>query len=212
MKNILLILCFLVSLSACDTQQDVIDTGTASPYFDGTMMEFLRADDYNWELTVKMIERAGLTDLFEGRVDTLPEITFWGLKSYSIQRYICDEQMKNGNNIQSVEDISVKDCRNFILHYVSKGKLLKKDIAYRNMDYQIFDERQEGRTVITCLAGNQFYAYLEVSPYGGVADGGAVTLKLYSPVYEKIPMATPDIQPKNGVIHALNYGHAFGKI
>lgn len=212
MKDILLILCFLVGLSACDTQQHVIDTGTASPYFDGTMMEFLRADAYNWELTVKMIERAGLTDLFEGRVDTLPEITFWGLKSYSIQRYIWDEQMKNGNNIQSVEDISVKDCRNFILHYVSKGKLLKKDIAYRNMDYQIFDERQEGRTVITCLAGNQFYAYLETSPYGGVADGGAVTLKLYSPVYEKIPMATPDIQPKNGVIHALNYGHAFGKI
>ena len=65
---------------------------------------------------------------------------------------------------------------------------------------------------MTCLAGNSFYAYLEVQPYGGVADGGPVTLRLYSPVYSKIPMATPDIQPANGVVHALNYGHAFGEI
>ncbi len=212
MKNILLVVCVLIGLSACDTQQDVIDTGTASPYFEGTVMDFLRADAYNWELTVKMIERAGLTDLFEGRDESMPEITFWGLKSYSIQRYIWDEQIKNGKNIQSVDDISVEDCRAFILRYVSKGKLLKKDIAYRNMEYQISDERQDGKTTVTCLAGNRFYAYLETSPYGGVADGGAVTLKLYSPVYGKIPMATPDIQPTNGVVHALNYGHAFGEI
>ena len=213
MKKILLILCVMVvGLNACTTRQDVIDSGVASPYFDGTIMDFLRADDYNWKLTVQMIERAGLTDLFEGKDTNFPEITFWGVKSYSIQRYIWDEQTKNGKNIKSVEDIPVEECRELILRYVSKGKLLKKDVLYRNMEYLISDPKQNGKTVVTCLAGNQFYAYLEVEPYGGVADGGAVHLLLHSPKYGKIPMATPDIQPENGVVHALNYGHEFGKI
>ena len=39
----------------------------------------MRGDTYNWELTVQMIEHAGLTDLFEGKVDTMPVITFWGI-------------------------------------------------------------------------------------------------------------------------------------
>ena len=212
MKNVFLMICVLLGMNACNTQQDVIDTGVASPYFEGTIMDFLRADSYNWELTVKMIERAGLVDLFEGKDDEYPEITFWGPKSYSIQRYIWDEQFKNGSNIQSVDDIPVEDCRAFILRYVSKGKLLKKDVAYRNTEYQINDKRQDRRTLVTCLAGNSFYAYLEVQPYGGVADGGPVTLRLYSPVYSKIPMATPDIQTANGGVHAWNDGHAFGEI
>ena len=36
---------------------------------------------------------------------------------------------------------------------------------------------------------------------------------LYSVTVGKmIPLATPNIQPKNGVVHALNYGYDFGKI
>ena len=64
-------------LSAC-TQQDVINSGVSSPYHDCNMMDYMRGDTYNWELTVQMIEHAGLTDLFEGKVDTMPVITFWG--------------------------------------------------------------------------------------------------------------------------------------
>nr|WP_288215268.1 hypothetical protein [uncultured Butyricimonas sp.] len=76
MKKIAIIIFVLAGFAACDTRQDVIDTGISSPYFEGNMMEYLRSDAYNWELTVQMIERAGLTDLFEGRVDSLSEITF----------------------------------------------------------------------------------------------------------------------------------------
>ena len=53
------------------------------------MMDYMRGDTYNWELTVQMIEHAGLTDLFEGKVghdasDHILGNTF----SYSIQRFI----------------------------------------------------------------------------------------------------------------------------
>ena len=62
---------------SCDPKQDVIYTGVSDPHFDGTMMDYLRSDERNWDLTVEMIERADLVDLFEGQVDTLPEITFF---------------------------------------------------------------------------------------------------------------------------------------
>ena len=200
-------------LSAC-TQQNVINTGVSSPYHDCNIMDYLRSDKYNWELTVQMIEHAGLTDLFEGRVDTLPEITFWGIPSYSIQRFIFDSQ--ENEDIETVytkvTEIPQSLCREFLLKHVTKGKILKADIAYKNKKYEINEEGQDGGTWITCLAGNRFIAYREGSDYGGVPDAGSVSLKCWSFKWGKIPMASPDIQPTNGVVHALNYSYRLGHI
>ena len=56
MRTIILILCCVGILSAC-TQQDVINSGVSSPYHDCNMMDYMRGDTYNWELTVQMIEQ-----------------------------------------------------------------------------------------------------------------------------------------------------------
>ena len=150
-------------LSAC-TQQNVINTGVSSPYHDCNIMDYLRSDKYNWELTVQMIEHAGLTDLFEGRVDTLPEITFWGIPSYSIQRFIFDSQENEDLETvyTKVTEIPQSLCREFLLKHVTKGKILKADIAYKNKKYEINEEGQDGGTWITCLAGNRFIAYRDL--------------------------------------------------
>lgn len=84
MKKIWLLWGIIALVWACDTEQKVIDTGVSNPYFDGTIMDYLRSNDKNWDLTVEMIEHADLTDLFEGQVDTCPEITFWAPPAYSI--------------------------------------------------------------------------------------------------------------------------------
>ena len=55
-------------------------------------------------------------------------------------------------------------------------------------------------------------AYREGSDYGGVPDAGSVSLKCWSFKWGKIPMASPDIQPTNGVVHALNYSYRLGHI
>ncbi|MFR7807856.1 MAG: hypothetical protein ACLU4N_00325 [Butyricimonas faecihominis] len=81
MKKILIILVlFLVFCNISCTRQGVYDTGISSPYFDGTIMDYLRSDDYNWQLTVEMIEHAGLTDLFEGK-DACPKSPSGELKA-----------------------------------------------------------------------------------------------------------------------------------
>ena len=213
MRTIILILCCVGILSAC-TQQDVINSGVSSPYHDCNMMDYMRGDTYNWELTVQMIEHAGLTDLFEGKVDTMPEITFWGIPSYSIQRFIFDSHENEDLTkvYTKVSDIPKSLCRVFLLKHVTKGKILKEDIAYKNKEFEINESGQDGGTWITCLAGNRFIAYREGSDYAGVPDAGEVSLKCWSLSWGKIPMSSPDIQPTNGVVHALNYSYRLGHI
>lgn len=85
--NLLICWCIIISSFSC-TSQDWYDSGVSSPYHDCSIMEYLRKDTYNWELTVKLIERAKLTDLFDGKDPNYKEITFFAPPSYSILRYI----------------------------------------------------------------------------------------------------------------------------
>ena len=196
-----------VFFTGCDTKQNWIDTGVSSPYHDCSMMDYLRGDKYNWELTVEMIERAELTDLFEGKVDSLPEITFFAIPSYSILRYLWD------NNLRSVAELAPEFCRETILNHVVKGKFLKADIAYRNLKYQITDPLQDGGTTLVTLGERQLKAYVDKSDYGGVPNAGAETMFLYSfSAQIQVPLASPNIQPLNGVVHALNYNFILGRI
>lgn len=193
--------------AACETQQEVWNTGISSPYHDCSIMEYLRQDDYNWELTVALIERADLTDLFEGQVDTMPEITFWAFPSYSVLRHLYD------NGMESVDEMSVEDCRAIVLKHVTKGKVLKKDIALRDRDYYIFDAEQTGGTDLTTVGGSVLRAYIDKEEYSGVPESGAEILYLYSfSAQTMVPLASPDIQPLNGVVHALNYNYVLGNI
>lgn len=195
------------TLSSCETQQDVWDTGVSSPYHDCTIMEYLRKDSYNWELTVELIERAELTDLFEGQVDTLPEITFWGFPSYSVKRYLLD------NGLTKVKELDVEVCKGLVLKHVMKGKVLKSDIAFRDKDYYIFDPEQTGGTELYTLGKSRLKAYIDKTQYSGVPESGAEILYLYSfTAQTMVPLASPDIQPINGVVHSLNYNYVLGKI
>lgn len=219
MKKLILLLVTVSIMVSCDTEQTVIDTGVCDPYFEGTIMDYLRArEDGYWDLTIQMIERADLTDLFEGRVDDCPQITFFAPPSYAIQRFMLDSRKDkiNGTNqidgeYKVIEDFTVEQCRNYILYHVVNEKRLKNSFEYKNKDYFISDELGGG-TDLTTLGGNCFRVYLQKGTWV-VADVGAVTMGLYSLTTEiEIPVATPDIQPTNGVIHALHAGYDFGNV
>ena len=109
MKRLILLLLATSTLLACEPEQKVINTGISDPYFNGNIMEYLRANDRNWDLTVQMIERAGLTALFEGQVDTLPEITFFAPPAYSILRFMLETEEKpiDGMIFKSLQDIPI---------------------------------------------------------------------------------------------------------
>ena len=215
MRHILLLFIAAVCLS-CDTKQTVIDTGVCSPYFDGTIMDYLRANPDYWDLTIQMIERAEMVDLLEGQVDTCPEITFFAPPSYSVQRFLWDTQADGADDgvyYETIADIPVEQCRAYILSHVVNGKHVKENMGYINEDYFVSDEKQDGGTKFTTLAGNRLLVYLQKSDWAGVPDVGPVSMGLYSLTKGvEIPVATPNIQPVNGVIHALHTGYDFGEI
>lgn len=207
MYKLLMSLCITGIFASCDTKQDVWDTGICSPYHDCSIMEYLRGDQYNWELTVELIEHAGLTDLFEGKVDTLPEITFWGFPSYSVLRYLFD------NNLENVREIGQVEARNLVLKHVTKGKVLKKEVTERDENYYINEQEQTGGIDLYTLGGSHLKAYADIDDYVYVPDGGPATMFLYSFTAETmVPLSSPDIQPLNGVVHSLDYKYVLGKI
>ncbi len=204
MKNILkyvIVISLSIVIFAC-TKQEVIDTGISSPYYDGSIMQFLRSDKYNFGMTVEMIERGGLVDLFEGKVDTCQELTFLAFKTHTVYLFLLD------NNLDSVAQLQPEFCRDIVLRHVINGKHIKGDINYRNLDYNFtageITEEKAGGSIFTTLDDAQVFLYREKSDYEGVPNMGPEFLYAYS-ITEKtyLPMATPDIQPHNGVIHAL---------
>ena len=231
MRNLIYVLLLTGLLSACDTKQNWIDTGVCSPYHDCSIMEYLRNDSANWYLTVKLIERASLEDLFEGNRSGYENITFFAPTSYSVLRYVWDkasgrlehprdesmwraltEDEKNYPD-QLVEQLDKEWCREMVLRHVVKGKYLKADVALRNREYPANDERQDGCTDLVCESGNKIRVYRDKSDYGGVPEAGAELLLVYSfDAMQRVPMASPDIQPLNGVVHALAYTYPLGKI
>ena len=138
--NIWVYFLILAGLSACDTKQDWFDSGISSPYHDCSIMEYLQKDTANWKLTVELIERAELTQLFEGKDPNYKEITFFAPPSLSILRYVWDkasgkEQFPGEperwrtlsedekNHPEHLVQALDKDwCREMVLRHVIKGK------------------------------------------------------------------------------------------
>ena len=140
-------------------------------------------------------------------MDTLPEITFWGFPSYSVLRYLYDKKMEN------VTEIDKETARELVLMHVMKGKVLSEEIAYRDEEYYIYDEKQTGGTDLYTLKGVHLRAYIEKSDYLYVPDGGREELHLYSFTGKAVvPLASPNIQPLNGVVHSLDYSYKLGDI
>ena len=65
MRKILFILVVAGVFMACGTKYDYIDTGVCGEEFRGNMYEYLQSNHYDWDSIVKIIDRAGLREMFE---------------------------------------------------------------------------------------------------------------------------------------------------
>ncbi|MCT4586881.1 MAG: fasciclin domain-containing protein [Carboxylicivirga sp.] len=207
MKNILITFIGIGLLWACTTKDNYIDTGVSSPYYDGDMFEYFHSNSYDWDSVIVMIEHGGLVDLFEGNDNDLEEFTFLGPTNHSIRRYLIL------NNLDKVSDLSPEECNDFIMAHVIKGKYLKKDFPFRNMENPFFTPGSGDGLKLASEGGNELIFYKEPSDYAGVKDAGPVKLFIHSiDKNKRVPVASPDIQPDNGVVIALNYSYTLGEI
>lgn len=203
MKRIIGIGAMLFSLWACDPQDNFIDTGLSKTH-DCSIYEYLHTSSYNWDSTILLIRRADLVELFEGKDDRYPQITFFGMTNHSIRRYLLEK------NIARVMDLDAAFCRELLLKHLVGRRVMSADIDFRIPD---IGGEIKGGTKLTCMGGNVLLLYREQDDYAGVENAGAIHLRMYSVTLDvKVPMASPDIDLMNGAVHALNYNYALGKI
>ena len=184
------------------TKDGFMKTGISIGRFDGSMLEYMQANHYDWDSTVVVIKHAGLESLFDGD----EEITFFGPTNFSILRYM----YRNG--IEHIQDMDVDFCRNTILRHVMKGKMMRVEFK-EGKAAEGAEAIGEGGDTYTMMGGNRIWAYTFKSDYQGVAGMGPLLLYITSlDAHRTINIASGDIEPDNGVVHSLGYDFTLGEM
>ena len=200
---VVMVLCFC----SC-TKYNYINGGTANGIHDCTMWEYFHTNSYDWDSTVVMIENAGLKSLFDGTGE-YKQITFFGLTSNSILRYMLE------NNYERVTDIPVGKCQDIIQKLVAPKRIMLNDVprgnriqsgggiesAFVEYDGLVFD----------CIRGSLFL-WTQRMAYNDIEDTGEIALYIASRNQDGTRnerVASTDIQTTNGVVHSLNYDFRF---
>lgn len=201
------IVVMVLFLCSC-TKYNYIDGGTANGIHDCTMWEYFHTNSYDWDSTVIMIEHAGLKSLFDGTGEH-KQITFFGLTSNSILRYMLE------NNYERVTDIPVGKCQDIIQKLVAPKRIMLNDVprgnriqsgggtesAFVEYDGLVFD----------CIRGSLFL-WTQRMAYNDIEDTGEIALYIASRNQDGARnerVASTDIQTTNGVVHSLNYDFRF---
>ena len=201
------IVVMVLCLCSC-TKYNYINGGTANGIHDCTMWEYFHTNSYDWDSTVVMIEHAGLKSLFDGTGE-YKQITFFGLTSNSILRYMLE------NNYERVTDIPVGKCQDIIQKLVAPKRIMLNDVprgnriqsgggiesAFVEYDGLVFD----------CIRGSLFL-WTQRMAYNDIEDTGEIALYIASRNQDGTRnerVASTDIQTTNGVVHTLNYDFRF---
>lgn len=192
------------------------DTGTHTANFDGNMMEYLQSKPQYFDSVVKLIQITGLESAF-----TNEEITFFAPADSSIRRtisFINDAGSLLGlPRVTRMEQIDKEVWRKYLSRYIFKGKKSMSDyrqIAPQNLSafsgqiYASYDGALMNVGVIYDDAGDVKYAgyrHLMLSFIPSASNPLDYT------TWYSANVASVNIAPTNGYVHALEYPlHYFG--
>lgn len=204
-KHIIGWICLLVLAGAC-TKDNFVNSGVSNGRHEGkNIIEYMEEHPYDWSLTLELIRHAGqdIVTLFEGKDPEYKEITFFGITNNSIRRYLFE------NEIESVTDISSDWCREILLQHVVNGKMWRKDFPVGEPDE--FNMMEPGGIMLTTLAGTKLWVCIVVREQEGIIQNVAKPIYLrFMKSSRNFGVASGDIEPDNGVIHALEYNFTLG--
>ena len=187
-------------MASCQ-KQEFIDTGIANGKVDGSILDYLQTNSYNWDSTYLVVKRAGLEDLFSGDDPAHEQITFLAPTNHSILKWMLK------NNYKAVNEIPVETCKSLILRHVIQDKFMLKDVPVGNT------WPKEGGMTVKALGNNDVFLCNYVTSFDYVPDAGPRQLRIYSPEkYKVIYVASTDIDCDNGVVHSLHYAYYFSDL
>lgn len=202
-----LALALLFPLFSGCTKYNLIDGPDPVRRHETTMWKYFESDPYDWSLTMKIIDRAGLRDVFEGKSSYGKEITFFGVTNFSIKRYILAQQKDNGDPSFSLESLTPEECRDIILSCVVPQKaILLDDWTPGRASTDPEKLIGTGGQMTTMASGKELWIYTYRAPYNGVVEMGPKQIHLVSETTgHSAVVASHNIVTQTGVVHALEY-------
>lgn len=210
--------CLIIMLSACKKDEYYVDGGLANPVFDGDVLAYLESKPAEFDTIAQIVKLAGLEKIFRTE-----EFTFFAPRDENIKELIGTERTKGVNKmlyqagrdtIKTLADVDSVIWRKYLERYMFKGKNLLMDYPQVDFNY------------LNVYPGQNYYSYgNSVSKIGVIFNDvppikyigyRQLTISYIKDVSQPTSWSTQrvtssDIQPKNGVVHILNYTqHRFG--
>ncbi|MES2828843.1 MAG: fasciclin domain-containing protein [Bacteroidota bacterium] len=202
-------------VSSCAKDDYFVDGGPAKAQFDGTVLQYLQTHS-QFDTIAQIVKLAGLEEVFSKE-----EITFFAPTDEVIRRTIGIvngnvENLKNGLNqrlfdarkdtIKVLADVPSGTWRKFLMRYMFKGKFVLKD--YPQLDFSLkplypggfylgYNNDLSNIGVVYNSANNVAYTGYRQLSISYIPDPSSPGNFIAAAV------ASSDIQPTNGVIHAL---------
>jgi len=201
---------------SCSKDSYYVDGGRANASFDGSMMDYLDANPRQFDTIAQIVRLAGLEDEFKNQ-----EMTFFAPSDINIKKLIGRVGTGGINNqlftlgrdtIRDLADVNAAIWRKYVLRHLFLGK--KKLADYSQIDYDllhvfggqnyislgntvckigvVFNDVKDGTAVLKYMG----YRQLNVSYIADITRPNSFT---------SIAISSSDQQPKNGVIHILDY-------
>lgn len=209
----LLIAGFVIGMSSC--QKDYYkDSGIHDPHYNGTVLDYLKSRPDLFDTLVQVIHLAGMDDVFQHNT-----ITFFAPADSSIEKSLdllnMQLYMEGEDTVSELSQISPEVWRAELSLYLFEGKHLLDDYpqldinakpAFPGQYYTSYDGRSMNIGVIYYDAGGVQYA-----GYRQLVISYIPSLSSPLDAWYTTQVASVNIQPTNGVIHALRYSdHFFG--
>lgn len=205
MKTIYAIIVAGVFLLTSCTKDNFVSTGVSKGRFDGNMLEYMTAHTYDWDSTFVLIQHAGedMVALFEGRDPNHKEITFFGLTNHSIRRYLLEQGKKR------VSELDPAWCKSMLLQHIVDGKYYRKDIPAGEPGD--FGTAGKGGVTLPTLGGTELWVFAVIQEKDGIVENAAKPIFVnFKRVNKEFGIASADIEPDNGLVHALEYYFTLG--
>ncbi|SDE21700.1 hypothetical protein [Niabella drilacis] len=213
MRNILtryyLVLAALLVLGGSCKKDYYRDTGTLSPEFNGTVLEYLRSRPHYFDSTIKIIKMAGMENVFNTET-----ITFYAPMDSTVRATL---ETVNGilgfqgkPPVTRMEQIKPAVWKKYLCRYLFKGAKSMNDYpqldpqnlsAFSGQVYSSYDGQLMNAGVIQMSAGGVKYAgyrYLQLA----YIPSEAAARDYFS--WRKVDVASVNIKPTNGYVHALS--------
>ncbi|MGE9312661.1 hypothetical protein ACLOAU_13515 [Niabella sp. CJ426] len=210
-KSLYLLLGLIFFLSACKKNDYYKDSGVLDPTFNGSILDYLQSKPAQFDSVAKLVRLTGMENVFQNE-----EITFFAPSDSSVRLSINTINLNLAGlgmePITRMDQIKPSVWKSYLSLYIFKGAKSLNDYPQIDMaNLSAF-----GGQVYDSYGGYPMNIGVIYGDAGGIQYAGYRMLSLSyiaslsSPKdvssWVRVSVASSNIHPRNGYVHALKYG------